>query len=206
MAVLGSIAVSIFSGIGNYADSCSQMRPWRSRWPSPSTRIRTPSRWVARSRSRRSGQIVRDDGGLYAVRLICTHLGCTPNYVTNVTSGTGVADEVAKEHGERKPPEQAPNGWACPCHGSRYFIELDELYGPAPRPMDWVDLQFGPSGKLVVDRGTLVVMRGAGETTEPKGWHRRPGRTTARPSVCECSAASRAPTEALCPLPDSHPG
>src|SRR5215472_4146663 len=58
--------------------------------------------------------IVRDDGGFYAVYLICTHLGCTPNYTTSVTQGSGVSDDVAKTHGERKGSEQIPNGWACP--------------------------------------------------------------------------------------------
>ena len=33
--------------------------------------------------------MIRDDAGLYAVQLICTHLGCTPNYVTDVTTGSG---------------------------------------------------------------------------------------------------------------------
>jgi cytochrome b6-f complex iron-sulfur subunit len=112
--------------------------------------------------------IVRDDGGYYAVYLICTHLGCTPNYVTNVTSGTGVTDDVAKQHGDRQAGEQIPNGWACPCHGSRYYIDSTNFYGPAPRPMDWVDIQFNPVGKLVVDRGKLVVFRGAGDTTKPQ--------------------------------------
>jgi cytochrome b6-f complex iron-sulfur subunit len=112
--------------------------------------------------------LIRDDGGYYAVYLICTHLGCTPNYVTNVTSGTGVDDGVAKGRGDRAAAEQIPNGWACPCHGSRYFIDSTNFYGPAPRPMDWVDVQFSPSGKLVVDRGKLVVQRGAGVTTKPE--------------------------------------
>jgi cytochrome b6-f complex iron-sulfur subunit len=111
--------------------------------------------------------IVRDDGGFYAVYLICTHLGCTPNYVTNVTSGTGVADEVAKQHGQRQPAQQIPNGWACPCHGSRYFIDSTNFYGPAPRPMDWVDISYSPAGQLVVDRGTIVVLRNPGVTTPP---------------------------------------
>ena len=112
--------------------------------------------------------IIRDDAGFYAVQLICTHLGCTPNYVTNVTNGSDVSDAVAKEHGMRKPPEQIPNGWACPCHGSRYFIDSTNFYGPAPRPMDWYDLQFAPDGSLVVDRATLVVSRGPGDTTTPQ--------------------------------------
>src|SRR5258708_706392 len=114
--------------------------------------------------------IVRDDKGFYAVFLVCTHLGCTPNYVSNVVGGTGVSEDVAKtQHGFRKPgPEQQPNGWACPCHGSRYFIDSTNFYGPAPRPMDWVDISFAPDGKLLVDRGTKVVQRTAGQTTIPE--------------------------------------
>jgi cytochrome b6-f complex iron-sulfur subunit len=112
--------------------------------------------------------IVRDEGGFYAVYLICTHLGCTPNYTTSVTQGTGVADDVAKSHGDRKAAEAITNGWACPCHGSRYFIDSTNFYGPAPRPMDWVDVQYAPDGLLVVDRAKLVVLRQAGDTTKPE--------------------------------------
>jgi cytochrome b6-f complex iron-sulfur subunit len=111
--------------------------------------------------------IVRDEGGFYAVYLVCTHLGCTPNYTTTVTQGTGVADSVAAARGERG-SQGIPNGWACPCHGSRYFIDSTNFYGPAPRPMDWVDVQYAPDGFLVVDRGKLVVQRQAGVTTPPK--------------------------------------
>jgi cytochrome b6-f complex iron-sulfur subunit len=111
--------------------------------------------------------IVRDDGGYYAVYLICTHLGCTPNYTTTVTQGTGVADGVAAARGERGSAGQ-PNGWACPCHGSRSFIDSTNFYGPAPRPMDWVDVQYSPDGFLVVDRGKLVAQRTPGDTQAPK--------------------------------------
>jgi hypothetical protein len=34
--------------------------------------------------------------------------------------------------------------------------------------MDWVDVQFAPDGKLVVDRGKLVVQRFAGDQTPPE--------------------------------------
>jgi len=111
--------------------------------------------------------IIRDDAGFYAVELICTHLGCTPNYVTNVTTGSGVAPSVADARGIRKRSEQVPNGWACPCHGSRYFIDSTNFYGPAPRPMDWYNVQFALDGLLFVDRATLVVTRGPGDTTPP---------------------------------------
>jgi cytochrome b6-f complex iron-sulfur subunit len=112
--------------------------------------------------------VVVDDAGIYAVFLVCTHLGCTPNYVTNVTGGSGVADAVAEARGSRGAAEKIPNGWACPCHGSRYFIDSTNFYGPAPRPMDWVDISVAPDGYLVVDRGNIVAYRQPGQTIAPE--------------------------------------
>ena len=115
--------------------------------------------------------IVRDDDGFYAVYLICTHLGCTPNYVSNVANNTGddaANEKAAKARGRRSAGEQQANGWACPCHGSRYFIDSTNFYGPAPRPMDWVDISFTPDGKLFVDRGKKVVLRNPGQTVAPE--------------------------------------
>src|SRR5215467_2810613 len=54
--------------------------------------------------------LVADDNGIYAVYLICTHLGCTPNYVSDVVSGSGVDPGVAKKRGVRKAAEQQANG------------------------------------------------------------------------------------------------
>src|SRR6202140_414174 len=76
--------------------------------------------------------VVLDDAGIYAVFLVCTHLGCTPNYVTDVTTGSGVSPTVAESRGVRANDQRLPNGWACPCHGSRYFIDSTNFYGPAP--------------------------------------------------------------------------
>jgi len=33
--------------------------------------------------------------------------------------------------------------------------------------MDWYDIQFAPDGLLYVDRSTLLVSRGPGDTTAP---------------------------------------
>jgi cytochrome b6-f complex iron-sulfur subunit len=111
--------------------------------------------------------VVLDDAGIYAVYLVCTHLGCTPNYVTDVTTGSGVAPTVAEARGVRTASQRLPNGWACPCHGSRYFIDSTNFYGPAPRPMDWVNIEVTPDGFFAVDRGTLVATRGPGDNTPP---------------------------------------
>jgi cytochrome b6-f complex iron-sulfur subunit len=112
--------------------------------------------------------VVLDDAGIYAVYLVCTHLGCTPNYVTDVTTGSGVAPTVAEARGVRASDQRLPNGWACPCHGSRYFIDSTNFYGPAPRPMDWVNITVTPDGFFAVDRAALVATRGPGNNQAPQ--------------------------------------
>lgn len=74
----------------------------------------------------------RDIDGFYAVSLICTHLGCTPRWFQN--------DSMFR----------------CPCHGSRYLRDGVRFYGPAPRPMDVVQVGISPDGQLFVDRGKIV--------------------------------------------------
>lgn len=128
--------------------------------------------------------IVRDTGGLYAVFMVCTHLGCTPNYTSDVFSGSGVSpsNPILVPHYKKFSPGGS-QGWACPCHGSRYYIDSTNFYGPAPRPMDWVNITFtADHSTLVVDRGTIVVLRGDGVTTPPL-WRLNPdtGAITADP-------------------------
>lgn len=53
--------------------------------------------------------LVRQGEKVYALDLVCTHLGCT----VNVT----------------------PTGLVCPCHGSRFDREGQVLEGPADRPL-----------------------------------------------------------------------
>lgn len=111
--------------------------------------------------------VILDEAGIYAVYLVCTHLGCTPNYTTDVVSGSGVAPSVAEARGDRPASARIPNGWACPCHGSRYFIDSTNFYGPAPRPMDWVSVTIAPDKFFVVDRSSIVAYRQPGDPTPP---------------------------------------
>jgi cytochrome b6-f complex iron-sulfur subunit len=53
--------------------------------------------------------IVREGSGLIAVDLTCTHLGCTV--------------------------KATPQGFSCPCHGSRFGSRGEVLAGPAVRPL-----------------------------------------------------------------------
>ncbi len=95
--------------------------------------------------------VVLDDAGIYAVLLICTHLGCTPNYVTDIVTGSGVSASVADARGVRTPAQQLPNGWACPCHGSRYFIELHKLLRSGTAP-DGLGQHRGHPGRVLRGR------------------------------------------------------
>lgn len=75
--------------------------------------------------------VKRDEEGLRAVSLICTHLGCI------------VAIEEA-------------GGFACPCHGSKFNEKGKVTGGPAPKGLNWLEVSQLPSGKLVVDTNKFV--------------------------------------------------
>jgi glycine/D-amino acid oxidase-like deaminating enzyme/nitrite reductase/ring-hydroxylating ferredoxin subunit len=60
----------------------------------------------------RKGVFRDDDGGLHAVSLRCTHLGCLVRF------------------------NGAERSWDCPCHGSRFDVEGRVLEGPAVRPLE----------------------------------------------------------------------
>lgn len=74
--------------------------------------------------------VVHDREGFYAISRICTHLGC-----------------VVQPAGE---------GFACPCHGSRFSADGAVLAGPAPRPLEWLRIERAPDGALVVDAARTV--------------------------------------------------
>jgi cytochrome b6-f complex iron-sulfur subunit len=63
--------------------------------------------------------------GFYAISSICTHLGC------NV--------------------KRTAQGFACPCHGSRFDQNGQVVHGPAPKALAWFALSLSPRGQLIVD-------------------------------------------------------
>jgi cytochrome b6-f complex iron-sulfur subunit len=72
--------------------------------------------------------IVRNEGGIYAILAICTHLGCTPRWL------------------------KAEDKYKCPCHGSGYYRDGINFEGPAPRPMDHLKIGLAEDGQIVIDR------------------------------------------------------
>lgn len=74
--------------------------------------------------------LFRDEEGFYAITSTCTHLGCT----------------VAR----------TKQGFACPCHGSRFDSRGRVVGGPAPRPLPWLEVGRSANGDLVVNADNEV--------------------------------------------------
>jgi cytochrome b6-f complex iron-sulfur subunit len=66
-----------------------------------------------------------------ALRSVCTHLGCTPNWL----------------EGEQK--------FKCPCHGSGFYKDGINFEGPAPRPLERYTIQLADDGQLEVDKSRI---------------------------------------------------
>ena len=74
--------------------------------------------------------IVRESTGFYVLSTVCTHLGCTPNWLSS--------DEKFK----------------CPCHGSGFVITGVNVEGPAPRPLERFKVTLAEDGQLLIDKNT----------------------------------------------------
>ena len=72
--------------------------------------------------------IVRDDEKITALSTVCTHLGCTPNWLET----------------ERK--------FKCPCHGSGFRSSGINFEGPAPRPLERYKILLANDGQIKVDK------------------------------------------------------
>src|SRR5260370_4935715 len=104
--------------------------------------------------------INHDPNDFYAISLICTHLRCTPPYFQHVTSdlvdaATSISKDPDTGHPATKPNPALP-GFKCPCHGSRYFRDAVNFFGPAPPPMHRVHPAEAPDRKLLIDRSVIV--------------------------------------------------
>jgi len=72
--------------------------------------------------------IVQHASGFYALLVTCTHLGCTPNYLS------------------------AEAKFKCPCHGSGFRVTGINFEGPAPRPLERARIVLAEDGQLLVDK------------------------------------------------------
>jgi len=72
--------------------------------------------------------VVRNEQGIYTLVAICTHLG-TPIW---------------------HPTEDRIK---CPCHGSNFLRDGQNVAGPAPQPLFRAAISLDVTGKIVVDKG-----------------------------------------------------
>ncbi len=89
--------------------------------------------------------LVREAKGFYALRSVCTHLGCVPAW------------------------SSAQEKFKCPCHGSGFHRDGVNFEGPAPRPLERLAIALDAQHNLVVD--TAVVLRNErGDWSRPEAF------------------------------------
>ncbi|GMR22066.1 MAG: Rieske 2Fe-2S domain-containing protein [Acidobacteriota bacterium] len=89
--------------------------------------------------------IVRNDEGMYALSTICTHLGCTPNWL------------------------EAENKFKCPCHGSGFYMSGINFEGPAPRPLERFRIVLAEDGQVLIDKSRIYKQE-AGQWSDPESF------------------------------------
>ena len=86
--------------------------------------------------------IIREGAMFYALFAQCTHLGCTPNWLT------------------------AENKFKCPCHGSGFYKSGINFEGPAPRPLERVKIELAADGQILLDKN-VIFQQEKGQWTDP---------------------------------------
>jgi len=97
--------------------------------------------WVVRT----TEDIDNHVAGFYSLSVTCTHLGCTPNYLS------------------------AENKFKCPCHGSGFRLTGVNFEGPAPRPLERVRIVLAEDGQILVDKSRHF-QRELGQWTDPESF------------------------------------
>ena len=81
-----------------------------------------------------------------AIRTVCTHLGCTPNWL------------------------EAEQKFKCPCHGSGFYKDGINFEGPAPRPLERYAITLADDGQLQVDKSKLFFEE-MGQWSDPQSFY-----------------------------------
>lgn len=87
--------------------------------------------------------IIRNEEGIYVLSTVCTHLGCTPNWLVS----------------EQK--------FKCPCHGSGFYKTGINFEGPAPRPLERFKITLTDDGQIIVDK-TIKFQQEKGQWNDPE--------------------------------------
>ncbi|MBI3871505.1 MAG: Rieske (2Fe-2S) protein [candidate division Zixibacteria bacterium] len=82
--------------------------------------------------------IIRDEGRIYALSGICTHLGCTPRWL------------------------EKEDKFKCPCHGSGFYRSGINFEGPAPRALERLKVALAEDRQIIVDKSIKFLYESGG--------------------------------------------
>ncbi len=92
--------------------------------------------------------VFKEANSYYCISAVCSHLGCTVKYSPY---------KRKEQQTVRKLTFNSGGEFHCPCHGSKFFGEGTNYFGPAPRPLSWHPVEVSAAdGQLVVDVGRRV--------------------------------------------------
>jgi len=97
--------------------------------------------WIVRT----DNDFTHEAAGFYALFSVCTHLGCTPNWLS------------------------AENKFKCPCHGSGFRPTGINFEGPAPRPLERTRIVLAEDGQILIDKGRKF-QEELGQWTDPESF------------------------------------
>ena len=86
-----------------------------------------------------------ETSGFYALFSTCTHLGCTPNWLS------------------------AESKFKCPCHGSGFRPTGINFEGPAPRPLERTRIVLAEDGQILIDKARKF-QEELGQWTDPEAF------------------------------------
>jgi len=86
-----------------------------------------------------------ETSGFYALLVTCTHLGCTPNWLS------------------------AESKFKCPCHGSGFRPTGINFEGPAPRPLERARIVLAEDGQIMIDKARKF-QEELGQWTDPEAF------------------------------------
>jgi cytochrome b6-f complex iron-sulfur subunit len=96
----------------------------------------TQGAWIVNDEYRGQQQI-------FALKSVCTHLGCTPNWL------------------------ESDQKFKCPCHGSGFYRDGINFEGPAPRPLERYAISIAADGQLQVDK-SRIFQEEMGQWSDPE--------------------------------------
>ena len=96
--------------------------------------------WIKRGFDKSTGKT-----GIFALSTTCTHLGCTPNYLS------------------------AEGKFKCPCHGSGFYETGVNFEGPAPRPLERYRITLADDGQVMIDKSKKFQQE-KGEWSDPESF------------------------------------